>query len=421
MARTRRIVTMVLGLTVPVLFGFQGGVAAQAAGDEHSTLYVSHKGSPGGEGEGCGNAQFSSIGAAVAAAPAWSTVVVCPGTYREDVMVNKPLTLAGREATIDASGFENAVWIVRSHVTVRGFTLENANGEGVLVGIDSFADVGALQANGGRVISGVVIEGNNVVNDNKGFSPTGHFNCKYPGDCGGGIHFNVTTHSVMRGNHVSGNADGVLLTDDYGPNSFNVVEGNVVTRNVHECGITLPSHNPNSVNFDPNTGVVLSRNPAVGGVYGNIVRHNVSDGNGTDVAPPQFGGGGSGAGIGIFASGPGFGAYDNVVEDNEASGNGLAGITVHSHGPGGGGDASGNRIVGNTIGTNNLLGDPFDGNPSNMLKTGINVFSAGANTLTITENKIHDDQIGIWVSSVVVAKGLDDNEFKRVTTPIVRG
>ncbi len=419
MRRTRRLVFLLLAVCVPGVLGAQGAVSALAS-DQGGALYVSPNGSPANAGKSCESARYSSIGAAVNAAGSGGTVVVCHGTYHEDVLVNKSLNLTGKNATIDATGMENAVQVVASKVRIGGFTLQHANGEGVLVGIDSFADIGLLPPSG-PVISDVTVEYNRVVEDNKGFSPTGQFNCKYPGDCGGGIHFNVTTHSVMRGNVVMGNADGVLLTDDYGPNSYNVVEYNVVKNNVHECGITLPSHNPNAVNFDPNTGRIISRNPSVGGVYGNIVRHNVADFNGTEIAPPQFGGGGSGAGIGIFASGPGFGAYDNVVEDNEASGNGLAGITLHSHGPGGGGDISGNKIIDNTLGRNNLLGDPFDGNPSNWVPTGINVFSAGANSLVINDNTIHNDDIGIWVSTVVNADGLADNEFKDVKTPIVRG
>src|SRR5581483_11223699 len=49
------------------------------------TLYVSPTGSPTAAGTSCGTATFSHIGAAVAAAPSGGTVVVCPGTYAEDV------------------------------------------------------------------------------------------------------------------------------------------------------------------------------------------------------------------------------------------------------------------------------------------------------------------------------------------------
>lgn len=41
----------------------------------------------------CPNAQFTSINAAVAAAPPGATIRVCPGVYHESVVVDKPLTL----------------------------------------------------------------------------------------------------------------------------------------------------------------------------------------------------------------------------------------------------------------------------------------------------------------------------------------
>lgn len=413
------------GVVITGLVSLQRPVSALAsngssAHDDHGALFVSTHGSSGNSGHSCESARYASINTAVAAAPAGGTVVVCRGTYHEDVLVTKSLQLTGRDATIDATGLEDAVQVVASHVLVEGFTLKNANGEGVLVGIDAFSDIGLLPASG-PVLSNVTVEYNKVVNDNKGFNATGPSNCKYPGDCGGGIHFNVTTRSVMRGNRVTGNADGVLLTDDYGPNSYNLVEDNVVSDNANECGITLPSHSSHAVSFDPTTMQVTGRNPSLGGVYGNVVRDNVADSNGTVKAPPQFGGGGSGAGIGIFASGPGSAAYDNVIEDNEASGNGLAGITMHAHHPGGE-DINGNRIVGNRLGSNNVLGDGFDGPPvMDFSTTGIAIFSAAPATMTIEDNTIHNDAIGIWVSTIVTAHGLHDNDFHHVTTLIARG
>lgn len=43
----------------------------------------------------CPDAEFTSIQAAVVAAPPFSTIYVCPGVYREEVVVPKPLTLLG--------------------------------------------------------------------------------------------------------------------------------------------------------------------------------------------------------------------------------------------------------------------------------------------------------------------------------------
>ena len=390
-------------------------------GHGHEALFVSPDGVSTNSGRSCESATFTSINDAVTAASAGDTVVVCEGTYAEDVLVNKALTLLGRHATIDATGLENGFWIVASDVRVHGFTVENANGEGVLAGVDAFEDFAMLPASG-PVLSHVTVEYSNVINNDKGFNFTETGNCKYPGDCGGGIHFNGTTRSAMLHDTVTGNADGVLLTDDYAPSSHNLIEDNVVNDNVHECGIVLPSHAANAVTFDPNTFEVTAVNPTLGGVYDNIVRDNVTDNNGTDKAPPEFGGGGSGSGVGLFASGPGSAVYDNLIVDNEASGNGIAGIAIDAHNPGGE-KIDGNVFVHNKLGTNNIGGDGFDGppGPADFETTGIAIFSAVPAHMVISHNWIHDNSIGIWLSDTITAHGLDDNHFHDVTTPVVVG
>lgn len=346
--------------------------------------------------------------------------MVCPGTYAEDVQINKRLHLVGRGAVIDASGLENAIWIVHSNVSVRNLTVQNANGEGILVGIDSPADAHLLPRS--RLFSHVVIDHVTAVVNDRGFNGTESGNCKYAGDCGGGIHLNVTRWSRVTNSRVNGNADGILLTDDYGPNYGNVIAGNVADFNTTECGIVLAAHSPMAVTYNHKTFAVTGRRPRVAGLYDNSVIGNVARGNGTSKAPPQFGGGGSGSGVGVFGSGPGTGAYDNLIKNNVARRNGLAGFTIHAHLPGGE-DLNGNRIVGNVFGTNNIGGDPFDGppGPADMQTTGIAVYSAPRAHLTIRGNTVRNNRIGIWLSRTVTAHGLGHNSYDNVRAHIVRG
>jgi len=410
-----------VGLTIGAPLASADSGRTDHRGDHgRDALYVAPVGSSHGSERGCRRPDFTSISAAVAAAPSGGTVIVCEGTYNEDVLVNKPLTLTGRDATIDATGLENGIQVVASDVWVGGFTLENANGEGLLVGIDALTDIGLLPSTG-PVLDHVTAQDNNAVNNDKGFNGTETGNCKYPGDCGGGIHFNGTTHSFIRGNRVKGNADGVLLTDDYAPSSHNVIAGNIVNDNLSECGIVLPSHATNAVTFDPSTFAVTARNPMAGGIYDNLVVGNIADDNGTNTAPPQFGGGGSGSGIGLFGSGPGSAVYDNVVTGNEASGNGLAGIAMHAHTPGGE-DINGNVLTFNRLGTNNIGGDGFDGPPTTDFQTtGIAIFSIPTAQMTIAHNFIHDDTYGIWLSKTITANGLGSNFFHNVGTHVFAG
>jgi len=387
----------------------------------NGALFVSPQANPSDAGRSCDSATYNTIGAAVAAAPAGGTVIVCWGTYAEDVLVNKPLNLLSWGATIDATGLENGIQVVASDVRVDGFTLENANGEGILVGVDTLADASLLPSSG-PVLSDVRIDNNRTVDNDKGFNFTESGNCKYPGDCGGGIHLNVTTNSEADGNTVTGNADGILLTDDYGPASHNRIDHNVVNDNVHECGIVLASHSTTAVTFDATTYAVTNVNPTEGGIYDTLVRDNVADDNGTDKAPPQFGGGGSGSGVGLFASGPGSAVYDNVVVGNEASGNGLAGIAMHAHLPGGE-SIDGNVFLHNDLGMNNVGGDGFDGppGPTDFQTTGLAIYSAVPAHMVIRDNCVHDNAIGLWLSTTITAHHLEDNSFHNVTTPVVTG
>ena len=94
---------------------------------------------------------------------------------------------------------------------------------------------------------------------------------------------------------------------------------------------------------------------------------------------------------------------------------------AHTIGKGEFEDLSGNVIVGNTIGNNNLDGDTLDSpaSPVDQKTTGVLVFSGGTPvTVTITRNIIFDNSIGIWLSKPVTAFGLQTNTFFDVTTPV---
>ena len=88
--------SIVLGLAVACLCGVSDALAA--------TLCVN----PGGT-SGC----KSTITAAVGAASAGDTILVAPGTYKEDVVITKPVALLGsfRSSIIDASGLANGVFV----------------------------------------------------------------------------------------------------------------------------------------------------------------------------------------------------------------------------------------------------------------------------------------------------------------------
>ena len=425
--RPNRFVRLAVALFAPLLVAgvvvAQAGTAFADGGHHGRVLYVSASAKHWNSDRSCHSAAFTTIQSAVNAAPAWGTVVVCPGTYHEQVVISKPLTLTGKQATIDETGVTPtfqvtlpglgtqtifaAVVMGSSGIDFTGFTVQHAQGEGILA------------AGLGGTVSGIVIARNAVVhNDLGGGAPpkSKYFECaamgQAPGDCGEGVHFaGGVAYSTIRDNFIAYDSGGVLLSDDVGPTHNNVVEDNVVTDNTADCGITVPGHNPMALN---SAGVPQ---PSVAGVYRNVIRDNVVTGNGVQ---------GEGAGV-LFANATaGTASYDNLVEGNYIAGNGLAGVTMHAHTlpPGGHEDLSGNVIVGNSIGKNNIDGDTLDGppGPSDKDTTGVLVFSGGTPvTVTVAFNHIFDNSIGIWLSKPVTAFGLKTNRFRHVIKHISAG
>src|SRR5271155_2766765 len=98
------------------------------------TLFVNGSMLSGYARNPCSSTPYTTIGAAVTAAAPGGHIVVCAGTYREDVTVTKPLTIRGIDATVDATGQINGFTLPApaAGTTVEGFTIENAIGEGVL-------------------------------------------------------------------------------------------------------------------------------------------------------------------------------------------------------------------------------------------------------------------------------------------------
>ncbi len=422
---SRRITRLAGALMAPLLAAgvvvtYAGAASAATTWQAHHVLYVSRSGKPANSDRSCRSAAFRTIQSAVNAAPRGGTVVVCAGTYHEQVVLPAPLSLVGQRATIDQTGVTPsftvtvpglgtqtifaAVVITSSRVTLSGFTVTDAEGEGVL----------AAGLNG--PVRGITISRNTVVHNDLGFGvppKSPYFQCaaagEVPGDCGEGVHFagNVA-YSTIRGNFIAHNTGGVLLSDDIGPTHDNLVANNIVTSNTTDCGITVPGHNPGALN---SAGVPQ---PSVAGVYRNVIRNNVVTGNGVQ---------GEGAGVLFANAGPGTASYDNLVEGNFIQGNGLSGVTMHAHGikPGQFEDLNGNVITRNTIGKNNLDGDAPDGPsaPSDMKTTGVLVYSGGIRvTVKIARNVIFNNSIGIWLSKPVKASGLRTNVFIRVKTPI---
>jgi hypothetical protein len=353
-----------------------------AAATAANTLCVNPKGS-----NGC----YTKIQSAVNAASPNDVINVARGTYAEDVLIGKPLSLIGTGAdpsVIDATGLAHGIFVDGLDypglhgVIIAGFTVENALFEGILV-------VSA---------SDVTIRDNQILDNDKsqgleftglpmgctGQPGNGIYENDESGDCGGALHLIGTEHSIVSGNLMTGNADGILISDETAESRDILLIHNTLKDNPLECGIVLASHPP--------MGAIGS---AHHGVHHITVAENVSTGNGVQVG---------GSGVGIFSDGIGPGRNsDNVIIHNTLTGNGLGGVALHTHvGPAFGAPADnmdGNMIIGNFIAKN--LADQADtATPGSV---GININSGGGGSpvygTIISQNVIRDEDVDIAVNT----------------------
>jgi Right handed beta helix region len=329
----------------------------------------------GGHGHCGGKAAYTTITAGLAAVKAGGTVHVCPGTYHEDVLVDKAVTLVGKHAVVspDASdstflteptGGNNAFTVVSPHVTIRNFTVKEATADGIIL----LGDYGRIEH---------VRAMNNGIN---------------------GINVDGSSHSVIRHNTITNNGGGIELANDplaagivlpgvSGTAAYNLVEDNTVTDNPAACAIYLVDH---AGSDHPGDWRGIHDNY----IHGNYVVRNALKG---------FGGGV------LFATPvPGGAVYNNRVQANYISTNGLPGVALHSHVPGQ--DLNGNVVWGNVIGTNNILG----AEAGDAETTGVFVGSQDPVSITVQGNVITDNHFGVFTAGPVTVLHVMHNIFRNV-------
>ena len=352
-----------------------------------ATLCVNSHGS-----HGC----TSTIGAAVSAALPGDVIQVWPGVYSEQVTITKSLSLIAlsqhdHDAIIDATSLANGIWVDGmstapipgvANVVISGFTVRNANFEGILL----------TNATNVTLVDNQVTDNDRSLDSSSGSCPgLPAFETNEGGDCGEGIHLMGADHSTILRNEVAHNAGGILTSDETGPSDHNLISKNFVHDNVYDCGITLASHAPAI------SGVKLSF-----GVWYNTISRNVSLRNGTQ-SP--------GAGVGIFAPSPGTTNTGNVVIDNDILDNGATGVAMHNH-------AAPPAAPPVNMNDNVIVGNRFSGNgPDNPSAptpgpTGINIFSKGQLTGTVvSQNTFDSEAIDVGFSAPIGQLNVHFNNF----------
>jgi parallel beta-helix repeat protein len=326
------------------------------------TVYVDDDGTPNAAGSGkCGRPNYASIQAAVNDLSA-RRVVVCKGTYIEQVTVERDLTLEGRPgAVIQAPAGEHlAIVLFRGPQTSRlkGFTITGAGSDTVAAGIRTNGFVGDEIAYGPTIVT----ISNNHVSDirdtrNGRVDGTGIFIFQSQAD--------VSDNTVERYGAIGISADG----DDRADTSAQI-DGNTITgqggggANETQIGLRLDE---TTVDAEDN---IISGNIGSGpGAFGvgiliefasGSIRDNELTQNGTGI---RFAPGGdvvlrsnevSGSinnGIELFSS------FSATVVENESSNNGGSGIYLAA-------GTQGNTVRGNKARNNGGIDIVDDtGNP----------------------------------------------------------
>ena len=194
---------------------------------------------------------YSTIQAGIDVAVNGDIVCVSPGTYNEDVVINKTIQLSGRSArkTIingQDPNAQGAVSITANNVTLEGFLI---NG----VGTNFSQTTVAINGSDSGPVSGAIVQYNRVVAGNGGIALRTVR-----------VQNSIIQNNILEGNNspyvaALGGLDGVGSTD----NSFisNTFIGTVNPIDRQDTGITLDAGTPNSLvkrNVFNTTGTIIA-------------------------------------------------------------------------------------------------------------------------------------------------------------------
>lgn len=232
--------------------------------------------------------KYSSLQKAVNTANEGTPIYVSSGTYYENVLVNKTLSLIGENSEttfIDGSGTGTVVQVVSDDVTINDFTVQNGGtiwpGSSIWLSNshNSIISDNKIKNNywygiGLNYSNFVTVDGNIVTNNDRGIWIVHSNNCTVKANDAfknlRGIWLQYSAFCLVTGNTANNNTyDGIVL---YNECDGNIVHGNTVISN-NGSGIKLENIEVGSI-VQENT---LVRNNIGIGLYstqGNVIYHN---------------------------------------------------------------------------------------------------------------------------------------------------
>ena len=269
---------------------------------------------------------FASVQKGVAQVDSGGTVIVASGIYTQSITINKPLTLRGAQAEVDArtrpgtlaaeSVLSNGVYINADNVVIDGFIVQDADFSGDLgVGIYLVPDHSGYQ-----ILNSIIR--NNIF----------------------GLYLNTSgaTQAIVRGNlfkdnNRPGNASGDAIYSDMGLANV-LIDNNTFVGNTHAALDLFGSDPPAQSNITiANNHVEGSARPLIlWNLAGSMIAHNLIA-NASSSAE---------AAIGIYGGVDGLAIVGNTI----VNGSGAAVRITNTLGNNSNITAHFNRIVGNTAG-----------------------------------------------------------------------
>jgi len=312
---------------------------------------------------------YTTIQAAIDNANPGDTIYVWAGTYYENIVVNKTVTLIGNgseDTIIDGGGVGDVMMITADWVNVRGFKLINS-GNG-----PSLPPYGGIEL---YDVENVTILNNNCSNNGNGI------NVK-----------NSKKNNIINNTCYSNNYNGILIYHS----DLNKLENNTYKWSILYYGIYLNMANSNNV--INNTCIDCSHGIMVRSSELNHLNNNICNSN-------------DDMGIWIYTS------NSNTIENSICNSNSLNGIKVES--------SRSNIIANSTCGSNYYAGILLENSEENIVMNnscestwlvGISLKSSMSNTLSNNELiscslYIDGDYIEHWNSHTIdTSNTVDDNK-----------
>jgi parallel beta-helix repeat protein len=210
---------------------------------------------------------YSSIQAAIDAARHRDTIEIQKGTYQENVVVNKTLTLRGfNMPVVDALGNGSTIILNADGVVLEGVTATNSSGYAFTGMPDRFGGAGILIYSNNNILN------NNIVSSNKGCGIIINWASSNNKLIGNNVSFNLekgvflggSNNTLLRNIVVNNSKIGIYIDDA----RDNVLEGNTVSNNLDGIYLALSDNN------------TLLNNYIYGNAVGNLTdlgRNNIVD------------------------------------------------------------------------------------------------------------------------------------------------